>query len=122
MINIIKKINKSASYAIAGIIATFKEEFMARVQFTFGLIQFTLSIILGFEFIQIIVIFIIWILLISQENMNTAIENLTDLVTDHKKYHLAKRAKDSAGGAVFIVSVMSWCVFIMFLITNYTAI
>lgn len=117
MFKILKKINKSASYAIAGLIGTFKEEFMMRVQFTFGLIQFVLALILKFSLEQTIITFIVWIVLISQENMNTAVENLTDLVSTEEQ-KLAKRAKDSAGGAVLIISVMSWVVFVIFLIAN----
>ncbi len=113
MFKILKKINISASYAINGLIGTFKEEFMMRVQATFGLIQFVLAILLGAEIQEIVLIFLIWIILISQESMNTGIENLTDLVTDKEQKHLAKRAKDSAGGAVFIVSVASWIIFIV---------
>lgn len=119
MIEILKKINRSASWGISGIKATFKEEFMARVQFSFGLIQFILSIILSFKIEQIMIIFLIWVLLVSQENMNTAVENLTDLVTNKKENELAKRAKDSAGGAVLLISVMSWIVFGIFLIAKF---
>ncbi len=119
MFNILKKINRSAGWGINGIIGTFKEEFMARVQFSFGLIQFILSIILGFPLDHIIIILIIWVLLVSQENMNTAVENLTDLVTSKKEHELAKRAKDSAGGAVLIISILSWTVFVLFLIERF---
>ncbi|MFV0288842.1 MAG: diacylglycerol kinase family protein [Mycoplasmatales bacterium] len=118
MFKILKKINKSASYAIAGLKGTFKEEFMMRVQFTFGLIQFILALILGFSLEQTVIIFVIWVVLVSQENMNTAVENLTDLVSPQEQ-KLAKRAKDSAGGAVFIISVMSWIVFGIFLIAKF---
>ncbi len=119
MFSILKKINKSATFGMQGIVGTFKEEFMMRVQFSFGLIQFILSLILGYEFWQITIIVIIWIVLISQEIMNTAVEDLTDLVCGQEKHTLAKKAKDKAGGAVLIVSIMSWTVFILFFINNF---
>lgn len=114
----LNKINKSAKYAIEGIIGTFKEEFMMRVQFSFGLIQFLLAIILHLELTKIIIIFLIWMLLFSLENMNTAVENITDYVMDGKNHYLAKRAKDSAGASVFIISVASWIIFILLVVDN----
>lgn len=117
MQSILKKINKSASYAISGMKDTFKEEFMCRVQFTFGLIQFVLGLILGFTFIQMIIIFAIWMLLVSLEFMNTGIENLSDLVSKDKEHYI-KRAKDSAAASVFLISVTSWIIFVLFIIVK----
>ena len=63
MMKIIKRINKSATFGISGIIDTFKEEFMMKVQFSFGLIQFSLALILGFSFIEVVITFVIWMIL-----------------------------------------------------------
>lgn len=118
MIKILKTINQSKKWAIMGIIDSFKEEFMLRVQFSFGLIQFILSIVFKFNFEQILLTFWIWLTLICAELLNTGIENNTDLITNGEQKHHAKRAKDSAGGAVFILSVGSWIIFFSHLISN----
>ncbi len=114
MFRVIKKINTSASYCIVGIKDTFKEEFMARVQFSFGLIQFILGLLFHFSFFMMIVISILWLLLVSAELMNTAVENVCDFVASDKQQYI-KRAKDSAGAAVFIISVFNWVMFVIFL-------
>lgn len=118
MFKLMKKISKSASYGLSGVLNTFKTELMMRVQFSFGLIQFILSLLFKFEITQIVIILIVWIMLISQEVSNTAIERLTDLVVGEKRNQLAKEAKDCAAGSVVLISILSWFVFIMFLIQN----
>ncbi len=120
MFNIIRKINISASYCIVGIKDTFKEEFMARVQFSFGLIQFMLGLILGFNFFMMVIMSSLWLLLVSAELMNTAVENVCDFVTSDKQQYI-KRAKDSAGAAVFIISVFSWVMFVIFMVVTFNA-
>ncbi len=118
MIKIIKTINQSAKWASTGIIDSFREEFMLRVQFTFGLTQFILSIIFKFNFEQILFTFWVWITLIAVELLNTGVENNSDAFTNGQKMYHAKRAKDSAGGAVFLLSVGSWLIFIAHLCHN----
>lgn len=117
MIKIIEKINLSAKNAVTGITDSLKEEFMARVQLSFGIIQFILlTSIIRNIYISLFSLFMLTIL-ISAEFMNTGLENLTDLVTDeHQQY--AKRAKDSAAAAVFIISVVSWIITVSLLV-NY---
>lgn len=91
---------------------------MMKVQFGFGLIQFILAIIFGFKIREVLAVFVIWMVLISLECMNTGIENAVDLI-DVNKTRLAKRAKDSAGRSVLIISVVSWINFIVLLILNF---
>ncbi len=118
MIKILKTIDQSKNWAITGIIDSFKEEYMLRVQFCFGLIQFILSIVFKFNFEQILLTFWVWLTLICAELLNTGIENNTDLITNGEQKYRAKRAKDSAGGAVFLLSVGSWIIFIFHLLYN----
>lgn len=120
MIKIIKRINNSAMWAIEGIKATFKEEFMARVQFTFCIIQLGLALVLGYSFFMLVVMACMSLLLISAELMNTAVENVCDMVTEEKHQYI-KRAKDSAGAAVFIISVFNWVMFFVFAIVTLYA-
>lgn len=118
MIRLIEKISKSGQYAINGIKDTFKEELMARVQFSFGLIQFLLALILKFDKVEIVIIFAFWMILTSQEIMNTAVENVVDLVSKNEKTEFARRSKDSAAGSVFLLSIVSWIIFIVLAFDN----
>lgn len=118
MIKILKTIQQSGIWAINGIIDTFKEENMFRVQSCFGLLQFFLGLLLKFNFYDMIIIFWVWITLISSELMNTGIENNTDLISQGEKSEYARRAKDSAAGGVFLISVSSWLIFFSILIHN----
>lgn len=118
MIKLIKRVNHSAGFAISGIKDTIKEEFMMRFQMILGFTLFCLSIILSFDVRDILLMFILFIILTSAELMNTAVENAVDLISNEKKSHYGKRAKDSAGAAVFIVSVTTVITFICLLIIN----
>ncbi len=120
MIKLYKHVNSSAMWAIEGIKDTFKEETMAKVQFSFCVIQVVIGLILGFTFYMLIIQLCMSVILISGELMNTAIENVCDLVTQDKK-QLVKRAKDSAGAAVFIISVFNWILFLVFVGVSYYA-
>ncbi len=115
----IKKIYQSANYAISGIKSTLKHEFMPRIQLGFSLIQLILGLLLGFDLALIMIIIIMSTILFAMELMNTAIENVCDLIT-YEDNIIIKRAKDSAAGAVFIISVLNWILFILF--TYYTLI
>ncbi len=115
MSKIIKKIYSSANWSITGIIRTFQEEFMFRVQTSFGLIQIIIAILVKASLNKILFISWMAVTLVAMELMNTALENITDLVTNNQHFYLAKRAKDSAGAAVFVLSVMSWVITILLL-------
>ena len=118
MIKIIKRVNHSASFALSGIKDTIKEEFMMRFQMLLGLSLFFLSIILNFNIRDSILLFIMFIILTSAELMNTAIENTVDLISKENKTHYGKRAKDSAGAAVFLISITMVIIFLVLLVMN----
>ncbi len=113
MIKIIKAINRSAKWAIDGITDTFKEEFMMRVQFSFGAIQFILALLVHAPKIEVLFILWMWITIVAMELMNTGVENVTNLAAQKKYHNHGRRAKDSAGGAVFLLSISSWVVTIL---------
>lgn len=64
------------------------------------------GIIFKISFIEWIICFILFALVISLELVNTAIEATVDLVT--KNFNIqAKKAKDTAAGAVLLVAIFS---------------
>ncbi len=118
MSNILKKISTSGFNAKVGVIETFKEEFMCRVQFSFFIIQLVLSVILNFDFYSIIIILMGGSLVIALELLNTGVENLCDFCSSEYE-QLIKRSKDSAAGGVFIISVSNWIIFLLLLIHHF---
>ena len=104
-----RKLTKSFSYAIDGIIYTIKSQPNMRIHLGVGSITIAAGIafkIASYEWLAlVIVIFFVFIL----EILNTAIETLVDLYTEDY-HHLAKVAKDTAAGAVMVAAIMSVCV------------
>lgn len=102
----LKRFSKSMGHAIQGIRTVAKEE----PNFSIHLVAACLSIALGlFLKIEIwewtILALTIGVVLIA-ETFNTSIENLTDLATQ-EIHPLAKKAKDTAAGAVLLTGLMA---------------
>jgi diacylglycerol kinase len=102
--NFLKKRIASFGYAFEGIL----EVFRTQVHFKIHLLAAFLVISAGFYFnisnTEWSMIVICIALVMSAEAFNTAIENLTDLVSPD--YHiLAKKAKDTAAAAVLILAI-----------------
>lgn len=94
----------SVEFAIQGIKTVFKEERNMRKHTFFGV----LAILAGFVF-QLDLREWLWLLLavflvIVVEIMNTAFENVVDMVTDYHFHPIGKRIKDMAAGAVLITA------------------
>ncbi|MFZ4583300.1 MAG: diacylglycerol kinase family protein [Paludibacter sp.] len=95
---------RSFGYAIKGIKAVFGKEANMNIH----LIMTALVIICGFVFMISITEWMLCILcfgvVISLEMVNSAIENLVDLVSP-EKHELAGKIKDISAGAVLIASI-----------------
>lgn len=77
-----------------------------RIHFAIAVLVLLLSLILGLTPFEIGIIGVMIILVIMSEMINTAIEEMVDLiVTEHRKQ--AKIAKDVAAGMVLVASVGS---------------
>lgn len=100
----IVKVLKSFSYAFRGIFFLFKTERNARIQ----LVIFLFGILLGFVFkitvTEWLVILVFGALVMALEALNTAIENLCDVVSPELKNSI-KNVKDVSAGAVLIASI-----------------
>ena len=95
---------RSFGYALKGIKAVFGKEANMNIH----LIMTTLVIICGFVFSISITEWMLCIgcfgLVISLEMLNSAIENLVDLVSP-EKHELAGKVKDIAAGAVLVAAI-----------------
>lgn len=107
----IKKVNKkrlihSFRYAIEGITTALKLEQNLRIHVSIMILVIVLGTILKISQIEWIICIILFGLVISLELINTAIENVVDLVTMEKNPK-AKIAKDVSAGAVLVVAIVS---------------
>lgn len=110
-----KKLRNSFKYAFSGIKLCIKDEQNMLIHFTVA----TLVIICGFIFKISKIEWIICLMLIGivmmMELLNTAIENVCDAVTDKENKYI-KIAKDTAAGAVLVISIISAIIGLMIFI------
>lgn len=101
-----KTLLKTLSYGFNGILYTLKHERNMVIHFLVMSLVITAGVIFKITFIEWGVCFILFALVLSLELMNTALENVVDLVTEEKKAK-AKVAKDAAAGAVLVAAIFS---------------
>ena len=99
-------IYKSFGYAFQGIWECIRDERNIRIHLTMTTLVIIGGIILHISLHEWIVCLILFGLVISLELVNTAVESVVDLVTDEKR-PLAKKAKDTAAGAVLVSAIFA---------------
>lgn len=101
-----RKVIESFNCAIEGIIEAIKKEKHMRIHLIFTIVVIIISIALNLTKIELALIAFAIALVWIAEIFNTAIEAVVDLYI--KDYHeLAKLAKDSAAGGVFVAAATS---------------
>ena len=96
---------KSIKYSIEGLFSFFVEERSFRLYFLCAVFVILLSVFLSISKIDAIIVSIMLVLILAMELVNTAIESVVDMVTKEYK-PLAKRAKDCASAATFVLVVL----------------
>lgn len=97
----------SFRYAFKGIQTVFQEERNMRTHVTLGLVVFLISSFLKLQQEEWLWIILSTFLVVIMEVLNTIIENIVDLITEHHYHPLAKKAKDMAAAAVLITASFS---------------
>lgn len=101
----IKHTIKAFFFSVDGVKAAFKDEVAFRLIFFQTIIVLALIIILPLTYIEIALLIISSTLCLIVELLNSAIENVVDLVTND--WHiLAKKAKDMASAAQFLSCIL----------------
>lgn len=96
----------SFRYATVGLRTLFVTGRNARVQACAAGMAITLALLLGLSRVEWAILLLTIAAVLSMEAINSAIETTVDLVT--QDYHpLAKRAKDLAAGAVWLMALTS---------------
>ncbi|WP_297517504.1 diacylglycerol kinase [uncultured Clostridium sp.] len=99
-----KKLLDSFNFAINGIIYALRTQRNMRIHFGIALIVLFATFFYNISKLEFIALSICITLVVVAELINTAIESVIDLSTNH--YHpLAKIAKDTAAGAVFLTAL-----------------
>ena len=101
-----KPLLKTLSYGFNGILYTLKHERNMVIHFLVMTLVIIAGIVFKITFVEWGVCFVLFALVLSLELMNTALENVVDLVTEEKKPK-AKVAKDAAAGAVLVAAIFS---------------
>lgn len=104
-----RKLKKSFSFAVEGILYTLKTQPNMRIHFGVGFITIAFGFVFQIESYEWLSLVIMIGFVFILEIINTAIETLVDLYTE-EYHHLAKVAKDTAAGAVMVAAIMSVCV------------
>ena len=100
------KLLKSFGYAFAGIRSCFQSEQNFRIHLLLTIVVVVFSILFKISTIEWIAVCFCTAFVITMEMLNTAIENLCDVV--HKEVHPGiEKVKDIAAGAVLVAAFFS---------------
>jgi len=96
---------KNASYAWDGLVHAFKTETSFKIELAIAVVFFPLVYFMPFELIYKLVLIITYFIIMIAELLNSAVENVVDLVTTDI-HPLAKSAKDIGATAVLFSVVL----------------
>lgn len=97
---------KSFGYALEGVAVGIRQERNMKIHCAAAVLVVLAGIFFRLSATEWCLCLILFGLILALELVNTAVEAVVDLVTEEYK-PLAKRAKDTAAGAVFIAAVMA---------------
>ena len=108
---------KNASYAIDGLVHAVKTETSFKIELALAVVFFPLVYFLPFALIFKLVLIVTYVLIMIAELLNSAVENVVDLVTQ-EIHPLAKAAKDIGATAVLfavLLHILCW----VLIVVNY---
>ncbi len=103
---------KNASYALDGLMHAIKNETSFKLELLIALFIFPAIYLLPFELIYKLILVITYFMIMIAELLNSAVENVVDLVTTDI-HPLAKAAKDIGATAVLftvILHILCWLI------------
>lgn len=100
------KFSDSVKHAVDGIDYTISHERNFKIEVFFAIFVIIASVYFQVSIIEWVVLLLTIAIVLALEILNTAIERCVDLVTTEYE-HLARIAKDTAAGAVFVMSLFS---------------
>jgi diacylglycerol kinase (ATP) len=103
---------KALCDSLNGLAQCFRNEAAFRQECFLGVANMIAAVVLPISWVESVVLILIYLMLPIVELLNTAVEEIVDLVSPQWNEH-AKKAKDYASAAVFMVVVLIvavWCV------------
>ena len=113
-----KKLINSFKYAFNGIKLCIQDEQNMIIHFTVATLVIIFAFIFKISKIEWIICLLLIGLVLMMELINTAIENICDLVTKDKNPYI-KIAKDTAAGSVLVMSIVSAIIGLMIFIPKF---
>lgn len=101
---------RAGGFSLAGLRACFKDETAFRQECFLAVPHFLAVVLLPLSMWMRFFLSLFWVLLMTVELLNTAIEAVVDIASPERRL-LAKKAKDCASAAVFCISmslVVTW--------------
>ncbi len=105
-------------HASNGILFAISKERMFRIHLGLSIGAIILGTLTRFDLMQWVATALCLGLIVALELVNTAVERVTDLMTNYSYHHLAREAKDVAAGAVLFSIVLGIAVFSAIVISN----
>lgn len=103
------KLRKSFGYALMGLSYSLKENQNIQIHIIIGILVLLLGIFLGLTRYELFAVGLLVVLVMSAEMINTAIEEVVDLLVNEHRLE-AKIAKDVSAGMVLLVSIFAFIV------------
>ena len=97
---------RSFGYAFQGIFTCVRKERNMKIHCVAAVLVVIAGVILKISAIEWCICMVLFGLVMALEHVNTAVEAVVDMVTE-EHHPLAKVAKDTAAGAVFIAAIMA---------------
>ncbi len=107
-----KKLINSFKYAYQGMIGAFGSERNMKIHFTIMMLVILFGVLFKISCLEWVICFLLFVLVISFELMNTALETTVDLITT-KIDPKAKLAKDTSAGSVLFASIFAFLIGLM---------
>lgn len=100
------KLSKSFSYALHGLSYSLKENQNIKIHIIIAILVIIFGLLLGLTRYELFSISLLIVLVISAEMINSAIEEVVDLLVDEHNEH-AKIAKDVGAGMVLLIVIFA---------------
>ncbi len=109
---------KNGRYALEGLIHAFKSETSFKLEIFFSIPIMIAITLLPLAFVSKMILFATLLLIMIVELLNSAVENVVDLVTQ-EVHPLAKSAKDIGATAVLFALILHLVIWVMALDDTY---
>lgn len=112
---------QSFRFAFRGVRTLFRETPNARIELVMALLAVALGFLLHISATEWLAICIVIGMVPACEAMNTAIERLSDYVSQHQKHPIIRKVKDVAAAGVLIAAIAALAVGILIFLPKLVA-